>query len=439
MNHAPMPRPEPTPPAIQPTSTARILMASLVGTSVEFYDFYIYATAASLVFGPLFFPAESQTAQLMAAYASFALAFIARPLGASVFGHFGDRIGRKSTLVASLMLMGGSTLAIAFLPTYQQIGWIAPLLLCILRFGQGFGLGGEWGGAALLAVENAPPGWRARFGMFPQLGAPVGFIAANGLFLLLGAFLSEEEFIAWGWRLPFLASALLVLLGLWVRLKLTETPAFAAALEEAPPPRVPFATLFRHHLRETFAGTFAVVACFAIFYIATAFALGYGTTQAGIGRESFLGIQLGAILFMALGIVLAGWWSDVANPRIVLIWGCVATIGVGLVFGPMLGSGSYTAIFAILSLSLFAMGFVYGPLGAWLTGLFPTQLRYTGSSVAFNTGGILGGALAPIVAQALVEGFGIGSVGLYLSAAAFISLLSLLFLDRGRSAYTKLQ
>lgn len=431
MNHAPTPGPEPTPPAAEPASTGRILMASLVGTSVEFYDFYIYATAASLVFGPLFFPAESQTAQLMAAYASFALAFIARPLGASVFGHFGDRIGRKSTLVASLMLMGGSTLAIAFLPTYQQVGWVAPLLLCILRFGQGFGLGGEWGGAALLAVENAPPGWRARFGMFPQLGAPVGFIAANGLFLLLGAFLSEEDFVAWGWRLPFLASALLVALGLWVRLKLTETPAFAAALEEAPPPRVPLATLFRNHLRETFAGTFAVIACFAIFYIATAFALGYGTTQGGIGREAFLGIQLGAILFMALGIVLAGWWSDIANPRIVLIWGCVGTVGVGLIFGPALGSGSYMAIFAILSLALFAMGFVYGPLGAWLTGLFPTQLRYTGSSVAFNTGGILGGALAPIVAQGLVEGFGIGSVGLYLSAAALISLLALLFLDRG--------
>ncbi|HEY9579259.1 MAG TPA: MFS transporter [Rhizorhapis sp.] len=416
---------------VQPASNARILMASLVGTSVEFYDFYIYATAASLVFGPLFFPAESQSAQLMAAYASFALAFIARPLGASVFGHFGDRVGRKSTLVASLMLMGGSTLAIAFLPTYQMIGWVAPLLLCILRFGQGLGLGGEWGGAALLAVENAPPGWRARFGMFPQLGAPVGFIASNGLFLLLGAFLSEAQFIDWGWRLPFLASAVLVGLGLWVRLKLTETPAFAEAMAKAPPPRVPFASLFRHHMRATLAGTFAVVACFAIFYIATAFALGYGTTQAGIDREVFLAIQLGASLFMALGIVLAGWWSDYSSPRKVLIWGCIGTILVGLIFGPAMGSGSVTAIFLILSLALFAMGFVYGPLGAWLTALFPTQLRYTGTSIAFNAGGILGGALAPIVAQALVTGYGIASVGLYLSAAAVVSLLALMLLNRG--------
>ncbi|MCF8706606.1 MFS transporter [Rhizorhapis sp. SPR117] len=429
MNHAPA-----ATLAVKPAPTGRILMASLVGTSVEFYDFYIYATAASLVFGPLFFPAQSASAQLMAAYASFALAFIARPLGASVFGHFGDRVGRKSTLVASLMLMGGSTLAIAFLPTYQMVGWVAPLLLCILRFGQGFGLGGEWGGAALLAVENAPPGWRGRFGMFPQLGAPIGFIAANGLFLLLGAFLSDEDFITWGWRLPFLASALLVGLGLWVRLKLTETPVFAEAMAKAPPPKVPFATLFRHHLRETLAGTFAVVACFAIFYISTAFALGYGTREGGIGREMFLAIQLGAILFMAIGILLSGWWSDVANPRKVLIWGCIGTIPVGLVFGPAMGSGSALTIFLILSLALLMMGFVYGPLGAWLTGLFPTQLRYTGTSVAFNAGGILGGALAPIVAQGLVERFGIGSVGLYLSIAASISLLALLFLDRGRSA-----
>ncbi|HKR17372.1 MFS transporter [Rhizorhapis sp.] len=432
MNHAPMPGQEPRP---APASTGRVLMASLVGTAVEFYDFYIYATAASLVFGPLFFPAESASAQLMAAYASFALAFIARPLGASIFGHFGDRTGRKSTLVASLTLMGGSTLAIAFLPTYQSIGWVAPLLLCILRFGQGLGLGGEWGGAALLAVENAPPGWKARFGMFPQLGAPVGFIAANGLFLLLGALLSEEDFIEWGWRLPFLASALLVILGLWVRLKLTETPAFAEAMRQAPPPRVPLATLFRHHVRKTMAGTFAVIACFAIFYISTAFALGYGTTDGGIDRETFLGIQLGAILFLAFGILLAGWWSDLGSPRTVLIWGCIATIPVGLIFGPALGSGSPVAIFAALALALLAMGFVYGPLGAWLTSLFPTQLRYTGSSVAFNIGGILGGALAPIVAQGLVEEFGIASVGLYLSVAAFVSLLSLLLLDRKSATY----
>ena len=208
-----MPIPAAVLPAEGGPSSRRILLASLVGTSVEFYDFYIYATAAALVFPTLFFPAESESARLMLSYASLGLAFLARPLGAALFGHFGDRMGRKSTLVASLMLMGGSTLAIAFLPTYGQVGLLAPFLLCVLRFAQGLGLGGEWGGAALLAVENAPKGWAGRFGSVPQLGAPVGFLAANGLFLLLGLGLDEAAFRSWGWRLPFLASALLVGLG----------------------------------------------------------------------------------------------------------------------------------------------------------------------------------------------------------------------------------
>ncbi len=400
----------------------RVLAASLIGTAVEFYDFYIYATAASLVFGPLFFPASSPSAQLLAAYGSLALAFFARPLGAAVFGHYGDRVGRKTTLVTSLMLMGGSTLAIGFLPTYQMIGWWAPLILCILRFGQGLGLGGEWGGAALLAVENAPPGWRARFGMFPQLGAPVGFLAANGLFLILGMFLTDEDFFAWGWRLPFLGSAVLVFLGLWVRLKLTETPEFAAAQAETPPPALPLATLLSNHLSAAIAGTFAVVACFAVYYIATAFALGYGTTTLKIDRETFLAIQLGAILFMGVSIVIAGWWADKTSPTRVLVAGCIGTIFMGLIFGPAIGTGQLLPIFLILSLALFLMGFVYGPLGAYLPHLFPVQLRYTGASFAFNLGGIIGGALAPIVATWLIQVQGVALVGLYMSAAAAISL-----------------
>jgi MFS family permease len=404
----------------------RVLLASLTGTAVEFYDFYIYATAASLVFGPLFFPSTSSAAQLMAAYASFGLAFFARPVGAAMFGHFGDRIGRKSTLVASLMLMGGSTLAIGLLPTYETAGWLAPLLLCTLRFGQGFGLGGEWGGAALLAVENAPTGWRARFGMMPQLGAPVGFIAANGLFLILGATLSDAQFMAWGWRLPFLGSAVLVAIGLWVRLKLTETPEFAAALAEGPPPPVPLAELFRHHAWPTLSSTLAVVTCFAIFYIATAFTLGHATQSMGLSREKVLSVQLIAILFLALGILHAGWWSDRTTPRRVLIVGCLATIPLGLAFGPAVGSGSLFALLAVLSAALYIMGLAYGPLSAWLTGQFPTRLRYTGASVAFNGGGIIGGALAPIAAQALVSGYGTGAVGLYLSAAGALSLTGLL-------------
>jgi metabolite-proton symporter len=407
-------------------STRRVLTASLAGTAVEFYDFYIYATAAALVFPHLFFPAASPSAQLMSSYATFAVAFFARPVGAAFFGHFGDRIGRKSTLVASLLTMGGSTLLIAFLPTYAMAGWIAPALLCLLRFGQGFGLGGEWGGAALLAVENAPPGWRARFGMFPQLGAPVGFICANGLFLLLGLFLSADDFRAWGWRLPFLLSAVLVILGLWVRLKLTETPAFEKALKEAPPAHVPMAEVVRRHGGALVGGTFAVVACFAIFYLATAFALGYGTSTLGYSRETFLGVQLGAIIFLAVGIVAAGWWSDVANPRRVLIAGCVATLVIGAVMGPMMGSGSLMLIWAWLSLALFAMGFVYGPLGAYLPSLFPPRVRYSGASIAFNVGGIIGGGMAPMAAQLLADRGGLAPVGIYLAAAGVLSLAGLI-------------
>ncbi len=407
-------------------AAARILAASLVGTAVEFYDFYVYATAASLVFGPLFFPSSSASAQLLASYGSFGLAFFARPLGAAVFGHFGDRIGRKSTLVASLLLMGGSTTAIGFLPTYRVLDWFAPLLLCLLRFGQGFGLGGEWGGAALLAVENAPPGWRARFGMFPQLGAPVGFVAANGLFLLLGANLTFQQFVDWGWRLPFVLSALLVGIGLWVRLKLSETPAFAAAMARSAPAKIPFADVLRDYLARTITGTFAVVACFALFYIATAFALGYATGTLHYPRTTVLGILLAAIVWFAIGILLAGAWSDRTTPRRVLIVGCFATIGVAALLPSMLGGGSLVLILLFLSLALFVMGFVYGPLGAWLPDLFPARVRYTGASLAFNVGGILGGGLTPLLAQALADRGGLVDVGLYLGAAALLSLVALL-------------
>lgn len=404
----------------------RVLVASLVGTAVEFYDFYVYATAASLFLGPLFFPSSDPSVQLLLAYATLGLAFAARPVGAVLFGHFGDRIGRKSTLVASLMLMGGSTTLIAFLPTYAQAGWLASLLLCLLRFGQGLGLGGEWGGAALLAVENAPPGWRGRFGMVPQLGAPIGFVAATGFFLLLNELLPSQAMRDWGWRIPFLASAVLVGLGLWVRLKLTETPAFAAALAEAPPEAVPIATMARKHLRVTVAGTLGVIACFALYYIATAFALGYGTSALGYERNAFLLIQLVAILFMAVGIVLAGMASDRFDPRRTLIAGCVGTVFTGLVLGPLLGSGSLLLAFLFLSIALVCMGFLYGPLGAWLPELFPPRVRYTGVSTAFNLGGILGGALTPVVAQSLAERYGLEWVGLYCSACAVVSLVVLI-------------
>jgi MFS family permease len=407
---------------------SRILAAALVGTAVEFYDFYIYATAAALVFGPLFFPAESAAAQTLFALMSFGIAFVARPVGAIAFGHFGDRIGRKSTLVASLLLMGASTLLIAFLPTYGQMsemgaGWIAPLLLCVLRFGQGFGLGGEWGGAALLAVENAPPGWQARFGAAPQLGAPVGFLAANGLFLLLGLGLSDEDFRDWGWRVPFLASAVLVGVGLWVRLRIGETREFREAVAREAPPAVPLARLLAGHLGAVLAGSAGVIACFAIFYLATAYALAQGTGPLGYSRETFLGVQLAANLFLAIGIVLAAVQSDRTSPARVLRIGAVATVVLGLVFGAGLAAASLWVVFATLAASLFVMGYVYGPLGAWLPTLFPVPVRYSGISVAFNAGGIVGGAITPILAQMLAaEGLG-AQAGLLLSVAGAVTLL----------------
>ena len=407
-------------------ANARILTAALTGTAVEFYDFYVFATATALVFGQLFFPASSPEAQGVQAFMVFGLAFLARPVGAVAFGHFGDRVGRKATLVASLLLMGGCTFAIAFLPDYASAGYLAPLLLCVLRFGQGFGLGGEWGGAALLAVENAPKGWEARFGAAPQFGAPLGFLAANGLFLLLGLWLSESQFLSWGWRVPFLVSAVLVGIGLWVRLRLTETPAFKTALAHAPPPAVPIGALLRNHWGAVLAGSAGVVACFALFYLSTAFALDLATKQLGYAREQFLLLQLGANCFLAVGIALAVVLADRTSPRQVLLLGALATMLTGLVFAAGLRSGSGLTVFATLSFALFTMGFVYGPIGGWLASLYPVPVRYSGVSVAFNLGGIAGGAVTPLLAKQMVNAGQGGSIGLLLVGAGALTLVGVL-------------
>lgn len=407
----------------------RILTASLVGTAVEYYDFFIYGTAAALVLGPLFFPAQSSAAQTLLAFMSFGLAFVARPVGAIVFGHFGDRIGRKATLVVSLLMMGITTMLIAFLPTYAMIGWVAPLLLCLLRFGQGLGLGGEWAGAALLAAEYAPQGWRARFVSVMQMGSPIGFLMANGVFMAMGLMLSDGEFMNWGWRIPFLASVVLVGLGLWVRLNIAETPEFSAAMASEVPHRVPLLQVLKHHWGAVLAGGAGVMATFATFYLATAFALSYATTTMGYPRDSFLAIQLVATLFYAGAMVIAGVWSDRTSPGRVIAIGAIATGVIGLTLGFGLRHGMGIAALMLCTL-MFALGFANGPLGAWMSQLFPVSVRYSGTSIAFNTGGLIGGAITPVAAQLMSAGGFAAYTGVILAAAGLCTWIGVRFSTR---------
>jgi metabolite-proton symporter len=403
-----------------------ILFASLIGTTIEFFDFYIYGTAAVLVFPALFFPTGDPTTATLQSLATFALAFLARPIGSAVFGHFGDRIGRKATLVAALLTMGLSTVFIGLLPTYASIGVAAPALLALCRFGQGIGLGGEWGGAVLLATENAPPGKQAWYGMFPQLGAPIGFVLANGLFVLLGLVLSDDEFFSWGWRVPFLASTLLVGVGLYVRLRLTETPAFAEALARNERVEVPLFTVLRNHTGTLALATLAAITTFVVFYLMTVFTLSYGTTQLGYVRQDFLVLQIIAVLFFGLTIPLSAVAADRIGRMNMLMLASLAIIGFGLVFGPLFSSADKASVLLMLSLGLAGMGLTYGPLGTALAEIFPTAVRYTGASLAFNFAGILGGSLAPYVATWLAANYGIAAVGYYLCGAGAISLLAVL-------------
>lgn len=403
---------------------AQVLVASLIGTTIEFFDFYIYATAAVLIFPKLFFPASDPASATLASFATFAIAFLARPLGSALFGHFGDRVGRKTTLVAALLTMGVSTMAIGALPIYTSIGVAAPLLLALCRFGQGLGLGGEWGGAVLLAVENAPPGKRAWYGMFPQLGAPIGFFFSGCVFLLLSKALTNEQFFSFGWRIPFLASAVLVLVGLYVRLTITETPVFREASRRREQVKVPMFVVFRDHARTLLIGTLLSLATFVLFYLMTVFALSWGTTALGYSREKFLTIQLAGIVFFALSIPIAGALAQRGRRR-TLLWVTAAIGGFGLILAPIFQAGPAGVVIMMVS-GLFLMGLTYGPLGTVLSELFPTEVRYTGSSLTFNFAGIFGASLAPYIATWLATTYGLPYVGYYLSGAAALSLLGLL-------------
>jgi metabolite-proton symporter len=403
---------------------AHVLFASLIGTTIEFFDFYIYATAAVLVFPRLFFPESDPASATLASLATFAIAFLARPVGSALFGHFGDRVGRKTTLVAALLTMGLSTVAIGVLPTFKTIGVTAPLLLALCRFGQGLGLGGEWGGAVLLAIENAPPGKRAWYGMFPQLGAPVGFLFSGGVFLGLSKWLTDDQFFAFGWRIPFLASAALVLVGLYVRLKISETPVFREALSRQERVKVPIVTVFRNHGGVLLVGTLGSLATFVLFYLMTVFALSWGTTALGYSREKFLLIQLFAIVFFALGIPMGARIAERGRRR-TLLWVTSAIFGFGLIMAPLFVAGTAGTV-VMMVVGLFLMGLTYGPLGTVLSELFPTSVRYTGSSLAFNFAGIFGASLAPYAATWLARTYGLQYVGYYLSAAAALTFIGLL-------------
>ncbi|TKA95953.1 MHS family MFS transporter [Cereibacter changlensis] len=402
-------------------SPARVLAASLIGTTIEFFDFYVYATAAVLIFPTLFFPASDPTTALLASFATFSIAFFARPFGAVVFGHFGDRVGRKATLVAALMTMGISTVLIGLLPTYESIGVAAPLLLALCRFGQGFGLGGEWGGAVLLATENAPEGKRSWYGMFPQLGAPVGLFLSSGFFWVLLHFISQEDLLSWGWRTPFLASILLIGIGLWVRLSITETPEFAKAMAKEERVSVPVVEVFRSHKRSLFLGTFVALVTFVLFYICSAWLLSYNVKVLEIPFTEALAVQIYGSVIFGLAIPLAGKVADRVGRYGFLM---VVTVLIGLfsfALAPLMGGG-LAGIYAFVTLGMFLMGLTYGVIGAALAAPFPTRVRYTGSSITFNLAGIFGASLAPYAATWLQRSYGMSHVGYYLLAAAVITL-----------------
>jgi metabolite-proton symporter len=407
-------------------SPRQVLFASLVGTTIEFFDFYIYATAAALVFPKLFFPSVDPSSAILASWATFAVAFFARPIGSAVFGHFGDRVGRKTTLVLALGTMGVSTVGVGLLPTYGSIGIAAPILLALCRFGQGIGLGGEWGGAVLLAVENAPPGKRAWYGMFPQLGAPIGLALSNGVFLLLSSTLGDKAFFSYGWRLPFLASSGLVFVGLYVRLTITETPVFEESRKHGRPVSVPAAAVFGRHFRQLAAGTLLCLSTFVLFYLMIAFAPSWAMTALHIPRARVLEMQLATTVCFALMIPVSALLAERGRKR-TMLW-ITAAIGLfGLVLAPMFEAGQAGA-FAMMAVGLALMGMTYGPLGTVVAELFPTPVRYSGSSLAFNFAGVLGASLTPYAATWLAPRYGLRAVGFYLLGAAVLTMVGLLMI-----------
>ena len=415
----------------------KVALASMVGTAIEFFDYYIYAAAAVLVFNTQFFHSGDPLSDDLLSLSTLALAFFARPIGSALFGHFGDKIGRKKTLVASLVLMGGSTVVIGLLPTYSQIGIWAPILLCICRVGQGIGLGGEWGGAALVATENAPEGKRAWYGTFPQLGAPIGLFVANATFFLVSYFWGQQALVEWAWRIPFVSSLALVLVGLYVRLTLHESHVFVEAEEKGKKLKAPVSVVFTKHFKPMVIGTFIMVATYSLFYIMTAFAQAYSRTPAtlsetgypmglGIPANTFTGLLLMSAIVFAIFISISGLYADKIGRRKWLIWTTVSILIFALCMPLFLGNGTPTSVFAFLVIGMALMGMTFGPMAALLPELFPTEVRYSGASLAYNIASIIGATIAAMISLKINALYGLMGVGIYLAINAFLTLLALL-------------
>ena len=415
----------------------KVALASMVGTAIEFFDYYIYAAAAVLVFNTQFFHSGDPLSDDLLSLSTLALAFFARPIGSALFGHFGDKIGRKKTLVASLVLMGGSTVVIGLLPTYSQIGIWAPILLCICRVGQGIGLGGEWGGAALVATENAPEGKRAWYGTFPQLGAPIGLFVANATFFLVSYFWGQQALVEWAWRIPFVSSLALVLVGLYVRLTLHESHVFVEAEEKGKKLKAPVSVVFTKHFKPMVIGTFIMVATYSLFYIMTAFAQAYSRTPTalseagypmglGIPANTFTGLLLMSAIVFAIFISISGLYADKIGRRKWLIWTTVSILIFALCMPLFLGNGTPASVFAFLVIGMALMGMTFGPMAALLPELFPTEVRYSGASLAYNIASIIGATIAAMISLKINALYGLMGVGIYLAINAFLTLLALL-------------
>lgn len=411
----------------------RLATASLAGTAIEFYDFFVYGTAAALVLGPLFFPAFSPLAGTLAAFATFGVGFVARPLGSVLFGHIGDRRGRRPVLVGSLLLTGAATVAVGCVPTYGSIGVAAPVLLLVLRFVQGLGLGGEWGGAVLLTAEHAPAERRALWSSFPQVGPALGFLLANGVVLALSATLSDAQFAQWGWRVPFWVAGVLATLGLWLRSSLTESPGFLEIDDHA---RVPLAEVVRDHWRLVLLTAGALSVGYAIFYAVTTWSLAYGTERLGVSRTVMLTCIMAAVVVKGALTPLAALLGDRYGRRPMCLAGCTAAVLWMFPTVALLATGEPLLMFTGFLGALLAFITMFGVIAAYLPELYEPRVRCTGAAVGYNLGGVLGGALTPIAATALAAHGGRvpWGVGAYLTGIALLSLGCFALLPETRPA-----